>query len=245
MKRILIVGATSAVAEALARRFAARGDAIALLARSEDRLDAVAGDLRLRGAAEVTTGVLDVLDASRLLPALNNAVASIGGLDVAVLAHGTLSDQAQCEVDIAALRREMEINLLSTLELLSHLGNQLAHQGHGCIVTISSVAGDRGRASNYVYGTAKGGLTVFLQGLRHRLARAGVQVLTVKPGFVDTPMTAGFRKGPLWASPEAVAADIDKAMMSGRDVIYTPWFWRYIMLAIRVIPDPVFKRLPL
>ena len=137
------------------------------------------------------------------------------------------------------------MNLLSALSLLTHIANRFEREGRGTIVVISSVAGDRGRQSNYVYGTAKGALTIFLQGLRHRLHKAGVRVVTIKPGFVDTPMTAGFRKGLLWASPDAVARGIVRALDGRGGEIYLPWFWRYIMWIIKAIPGPIFNRLPL
>jgi len=129
--------------------------------------------------------------------------------------------------------------------LLTLLANRFEAQRHGTLAVIGSVAGDRGRQSNYVYGTAKGALAIFLQGLRNRLHPAGVRVLTVKPGFVDTPMTASFKKGPLWAAPEAVAAAIVAAVERGRDVIYTPWFWWGIMTLIKLVPERVFKKLKL
>ena len=136
----------------------------------------------------------------------------------------------------------MQTNALSTISLLTIIANRFEANKDGTIAVISSVAGDRGRASNYVYGSAKACLNVYLQGLRHRLSGSGVNVLTVKPGFVDTPMTETFEKGPLWASPEQVAWDIRRAIARRRTVIYTPWFWRWIMLIIRLVPTPVFHR---
>ena len=139
----------------------------------------------------------------------------------------------------------MQTNALSVISLLTLLANHFEQQRHGCIAVISSVAGDRGRQSNYVYGTAKGALSIFLQGLRNRLHKSGVQVLTVKPGFVDTPMTASLPKGPLWATPEKVAEDIDKAIENKRNVLYTPSFWFLIMAIIKSVPESIFKRLSL
>jgi short-subunit dehydrogenase len=139
----------------------------------------------------------------------------------------------------------LQTNGTSVIALLTLLANRFEAQGHGTLAVIGSVAGDRGRQSNYVYGTAKGMLAIFLQGLRNRLHRRGVNVLTIKPGFVDTPMTAGFEKGPLWASPEQVASRIIVAIDKGWDVVYAPAFWRLIMLVITTIPERVFKRLSL
>jgi short-subunit dehydrogenase len=125
------------------------------------------------------------------------------------------------------------------------LANRFEAQKHGSIAVITSVAGDRGRQSNYVYGTAKGAVTIFLQGLRNRLHKSGVQVLTIKPGFVDTPMTAGIKKGPLWASPDTIASAIVRSMETRRDVVYTPWFWLEIMAMVRMIPEKIFKSMRL
>ena len=145
-----------------------------------------------------------------------------------------------------ALRREFDINAISTMALLTLLANRFKAQGHGTLAVISSVAGDRGRQSNYVYGSAKAAVSTFLGGLRQRLARANVQVLTIKPGFVDTPMTAGIaNKGALWAQPDRIAAGIVRAIDRGRSVVYLPWFWELIMLVIKHIPEPIFKRLKL
>ena len=156
-----------------------------------------------------------------------------------------MPDQNCCEQSFDLVRREFEINTLGTLSLLTHASNLFANQGFGTLCVISSVAGDRGRQSNYVYGAAKGAVSIFLEGLRNRLYSKGVQVLTVKPGFVDTPMTAAFTKGRLWAKPEKVAKGIYKAVIHKKDVVYLPWFWSPIMLGIRWIPEAIFKRLRL
>ena len=144
------------------------------------------------------------------------------------------------------MRQEIETNALSVINLLTLLANHLEKQQHGVIAVISSVAGDRGRQSNYVYGAAKGMVTLFLQGLRNRLTKVNVDVVTIKPGFVDTPMTAAFDKnGPLWARPEQIAKGIIRAMQKGKDEVYLPWFWWGIMLIIKHIPEIIFKRMSL
>jgi len=246
MKKILIIGATSAIAEATARRYAARGDALFLVARDSGHLRDVAADLAVRGAMRTGTATLDVTDFSAHEAMLDAAERELGGLDVVLIAHGTLSDQAQCQTSVEALRREFDINAVSTLALLTTLANRLEARRSGTLAVISSVAGDRGRQSNYVYGSAKAAVTTFLGGLRQRLAKAGVNVLTVKPGFVDTPMTASIpNKGALWAKPDAIADGIVKAIDGGRNIVYLPWFWRWIMLVIRHIPEPLFKKLKL
>lgn len=245
MQKILIVGAASAIAEATARLCAARGDALFLVGRNAARLETIAADLRVRGAALVDCLVMDATDRAAHAAMLDAACAALGGLDVALLAHGTLPDQKACEVSVELTLQEIDSNALSVIALATLLAARLEAQGHGTLAAISSVAGDRGRQSNYVYGAAKGMVTLFLQGLRNRLAKKGVQVLTIKPGFVDTPMTAAFKKGALWAQPEDVARGILRAIARRRDVVYLPGFWRLIMLLIRHIPERLFKRLSL
>jgi decaprenylphospho-beta-D-erythro-pentofuranosid-2-ulose 2-reductase len=245
MRRVLIVGATSAIAEATARRLAADGDALFLAARNAERLQAIADDLRVRGAAKCETAVIEATDYATHADLIAQAQTALGGLDTLLIAHGTLPDQKACEASFEISRREIEVNALSVISILTHAGNLFEEQRQGTIAVISSVAGDRGRQSNYVYGSAKAAVTTFLQGLRNRLHPAGVQVLTVKPGFVDTPMTSAFPKGPLWASPEQIARGIHEAIQKRKDLVYLPGFWRPIMRAVREIPEPVFKRLSL
>jgi len=243
VRRILIVGAASAIAEATARRFAAQGDRLFLTARSADRLQVIADDLTLRGADRVATATLEAVDYARHAEVLAAAEAALDGLDVALIAHGTLPDQKACKTSFMPAREALEVNALGVISLLTLIANRFEARGQGVIAVLSSVAGDRGRQSNYVYGAAKACVDVFLQGLAHRLAGAGVRVLTVKPGLVDTPMTAAFEKNALWASPERVARDIHRAIARRRaGVLYTPWFWRWIMLVIRLLPTAVLHR---
>lgn len=245
MRRILIVGATSAIAEATARLFAARGDALCLVGRDADRLAAIAADLGVRGAVRTATATLDVTDFAAHAAVIDTAERELGGLDTVLIAHGTLSNQSDGEASVETLRREFDINALSVMALLTPIANRFAKQGFGDIAVISSVAGDRGRMSNYVYGSAKAAVTAFLSGLRQRLQKSGVNVLTIKPGFVDTPMTKDFPKGALWAQPGDVATGIVKAIDKRRSVVYLPWFWSLIMLVIRHVPEFVFKRVKL
>ena len=245
MRRILIIGATSAIAEATARLFAARGDALCLVGRDATRLATIAADLGVRGAVRTATATLDVTDFAAHEAVIDHAERELGGLDLVLVAHGTLSDQRDCEESVDALRREFDINALSVMALLTPIANRFAKQGFGDIAVISSVAGDRGRLSNYVYGSAKAAVTAFLSGLRQRLQKSGVNVLTIKPGFVDTPMTKAFTKGALWAQPGDIAAGIVKAIDKRRSVVYLPWFWAGIMLVIRSVPEFVFKRVKL
>jgi decaprenylphospho-beta-D-erythro-pentofuranosid-2-ulose 2-reductase len=245
MKRLLIVGASSAIAEATAREFAKRGAAMFLVGRSMPRLQAIADDLKIRGASSVATYQLEVRDLNAYEGMLDAATAFLGGLDSALIAHGTLSDQNVCEHSVETMLDEFQVNAISVMALCALLANRFAFNKQGVIAVISSVAGDRGRQSNYVYGSAKAAITAYTSGLRQRLAKQGVKVVTIKPGFVDTPMTAAFKKGPAWATPETVAKEIAHAMIKGTPVIYTPGFWRPIMWLIRSIPEFIFKRMSL
>jgi decaprenylphospho-beta-D-erythro-pentofuranosid-2-ulose 2-reductase len=245
MKRLIIFGATSAIAEATARQFATRGAGIFLVGRSQTRLQAIAEDLKIRGASMIAVRCQDLRDVSSHQSILDEAAQTLGGLDAALIAYGTLSNQKACEESVEKLLDELQTNAISVMALCTVIGNRFAEQKHGVIAVISSVAGDRGRASNYVYGSAKSAVSAFTSGLRQRLGAAGVSVVTVKPGFVDTPMTAAFKKGALWAKPSAVGRQIAAAMINGTPVIYTPGFWRPVMWIIRSIPEAIFRRLPL
>jgi short-subunit dehydrogenase len=245
MKKILIIGATSALATATARCFAREGAALHLAARNHENLERLAGDLRTRGAQHVSTSTFDALNPSSHAELVRHAAEQLGGIDGALIAHGTLPSQELCQTQWATTEQALVVNLMSPIALLTELATYFETRKKGNITAISSVAGDRGRQSNYVYGAAKGGLSIFLQGLRNRLAHHGVSVTTIKPGFVDTPMTAHLPKGPLFASPERVGARIHKAMKRGESVVYTPWFWRFIMGIIVCIPEFIFKKLRL
>ena len=245
MKKVLVIGATSAIAEASARIWAARGASLFLVGRRAARLEMIADDLRVRGAATVGCYTLDCCDVAAHAAMLDAATAALGGLDIALIAHGSLPDQRACEASVELTQKEINTNGVSVVALATLLGQRLAQQGSGTLAVISSVAGDRGRQSNYVYGAAKGMVSLFLQGLRNRLAKQGVQVLTIKPGFVDTPMTAALPKGALWAQPEAIARGIVDAIDRKYDEVYLPGFWWLVMAIIKHIPERVFKRLSL
>ncbi len=245
MKKALIIGATSAIAQSLADQLANGGASLFLLGRSMAKLDLIARDLELRHNVKVETAVIDFDDFAQHAPLIDRATGRLGGLDLAIVCHGSLPDQKACEADYLLTEAEFRTNCLSAISFLGHLANRFEANGGGCLVAISSVAGDRGRQSNYVYGAAKAGLSAFLAGLRNRLYPKGVRVITVKPGFVDTPMTTHLKKGLLMASPATVARDILRAAENGNGVLYTPWFWRWIMLVIRLIPEPIFVRLKL
>jgi short-subunit dehydrogenase len=243
--KVLILGATSAIATETAKQFAEKGSQLFLTGRNSEKLAAVADDLQVRGAARVDTAVLDIADIASHRPVIDSAVAALGGLDVVLVAHGTLPNQERCQNDVGETLEALHINFTATIALLTLLANVLESQQHGCLAVITSVAGDRGRQTNYVYGAAKGGVQIFLQGLRARLFRSNVTVLTIKPGFVDTPMTAAVRKNRLFADAARVGRGIHRAIARRQDVVYLPWFWRPVMAVLKSLPERVFKRLHL
>ena len=245
MTRVLIVGGTSAIAEATARLWATQGARIYLTARRRSLLEAIAADLKIRGATAVGFEAVDVADIDGHEKLLRTALDFLGGLDTTLIAHGTLPDQTTCENSIPEMLQQIRINGLSTVALVSRIASLFEEQRRGTIVVITSVAGDRGRQSNYVYGAAKSLVSTFLSGLRQRLAKTGVRVVDVRPGFVDTPMTAAMKKGLLWAKPDAIARGIVRAAAAGTPIVYLPWFWRWIMRVIRWMPQPLFDRIRL
>jgi len=243
MAKILILGATSAIATATARLLAAEGHELYLAARNAPALQALADDLRTRGARRIETAHFEAMQAGAHEALIASAANVLGGLDAAILAYGSLSDQTSIQDDPERVAADLNANFVSAAALLTHIATRFEQQGSGTIVAISSVAGDRGRAVNYVYGSAKAGLSCFLSGLRQRLWNKGIDVITIKPGFVDTPMTARFQKGALWSTPEVVAAAIVRAMRSRQTTVYVPGFWRWIMACIRALPERLFVRM--
>ncbi|EJM70717.1 short-chain dehydrogenase of unknown substrate specificity [Pseudomonas sp. GM50] len=246
MKKILIVGATSAIASACARLWANQGAEMFLVGRSQVKMEQVAADLRARGAGDVTTYVMDAADFTAHSKMIESCLATLKQIDIGMIAHGSLPDQKTCELDVNIALEELSLNGTSVIALLTRLANQLETQRCGTLAIISSVAGDRGRPSNYLYGTAKAAVSTFCEGLRARLFKVGVHVITIKPGFVDTPMTKNLSlPSHLVASPEQVSIRIVKGIERNVDTIYTPGFWSFIMLIIRLIPSFIFKRLSL
>ncbi len=241
MKKVLVIGATSAIAEHCARLWAAKGDAVFLVGRNDERLQTIASDLKVRGAIQAHSYCMDLNSMDSHAPMLDAAEAVMGGIDTVLIAHGTLSNQKACEQSVEETLAEINTNALSTVSLLTHIANHFEAKQAGTIAVISSVAGDRGRASNYVYGSAKAMVTTFTSGLRQRLHKSNVAVVTIKPGFVDTPMTASFKKGLLWAKPGAVAAKIVQAIDARKDEVYVPAFWRAVMSVIKAIPTKFYK----
>lgn len=242
-KRIVILGAASAIAEATARLWAAEGARFALVARDLGRLETIAANLKTLGAAETHVFACDcaTVDAREEFAKI---VAALGGVDIALLAYGTLGEQQELETDPKAVADLIRTNFSSAVAWCLEITALLERQRAGVLIAIGSVAGDRGRRSNFIYGACKGGLARLVEGIAHKLAPLDARAVIVKPGFVDTPMTAGFeKKGLLWAKPEAVAAAIVKAAQEGGPVVYAPPFWRFIMLVIRHLPVVVFNKL--
>jgi decaprenylphospho-beta-D-erythro-pentofuranosid-2-ulose 2-reductase len=247
IKKAVIIGATSAVAVEVSRMLTERAGAtpieLILVGRDRGGLHREADDLRARGAqVDVIAGqVADpaAFPASELFEA--SSIAS--PIDLVVVAFGSLSDEARARDDPAYLASELHVNFVACAGWAQAAASHLQRQDHGVLAVIGSVAGDRGRASNYAYGAAKAGLATFVQGLAHRLASGRARAMIVKPGFIDTPMTAHLEKGGLlWATPTVVAAAILAAVPRGRPVVYAPGFWRWILLVIRALPASIFHR---
>jgi len=243
-KWVLILGATSAIAHGVARAFAKKGFNLYLAGRDLDELERRSLDLSIRYGVEVKHGKFDADNIETHEKFLSEVLIETTLFTGVVLAVGYMGDQIEAR-NFPNAGKVIQTNFVGPVSILSRCANLLEDQGEGFIVGISSVAGDRGRQSNYVYGAAKGGLSLYLQGLRNRLQPSGVQVLTVKPGFVDTAMTYGLPGLFLVATPDYVGERIVNGLEKKHDVIYTPWFWRYIMLIIRSIPEKIFKKLKL
>src|SRR5438477_11327380 len=244
MKKIVILGATSAMIQPLLRRMANDGMELLLVARSQERLDSVRSDLLARGAANVLTFETDLTSSPDIVYSF--AEQCFRDFDTLLLSYGTMLDQDRCQTDAEYALGQVRTNFVSSIALLTIFGKHFESRRSGTIAVITSVAGDRGRRSNYVYGAAKGGLSIFLQGFRSRMHTFGVRVLTIKPGPVATSMTADMPNLRLLAAPEVVAADIYRALENPRtDVIYTPGYWRWLMGMVRIIPERAFKKLSL
>ena len=248
-RHVIVLGALSAIAEATCRLLAAEGASLALVGRDAARLEAVAADLRLRGAAKVAVHAQDLTEVQDAAVVLSAQSEAIGGADSVLIFYGLLGDQARAETDWSHARAIIDVNFTSAAAwaLAGSALVETAPGRRGLLLAVSSVAGDRGRRSIYVYGAAKGALSILMQGIAHRFGTDHrARSVVVKLGFVDTPMTDGVPKGgPLWAKPQAAAAVIRRAMESGGPIVYGPWFWRWILLAIRITPQFVFDKVNL
>lgn len=238
----IVFGATSSMARAFARALAEDGTALWLAGRDLDDLGALATDCTLRGASEARVVSFDARNAETLTKIAADAKNTDGILNAAVFV-GSMPEQSAIDADPALMEGMICDNFTGPARMLQHLAPLMEARGAGTVVGVGSVAGDRGRIGNYVYGSAKSGFHTYLSGLRNRLTRSGGHVVTVKPGFVDTAMTWGIPGMFLVATPEKVAGDILKAVRKKRDIIYTPFFWRWIMLIIRSIPERIFKKM--
>jgi decaprenylphospho-beta-D-erythro-pentofuranosid-2-ulose 2-reductase len=243
---VLILGATSSIARHTAAAFASRGYDLCLAARDQGEVQRVTSDLALRHRVNVQAVHFDAANPASISKMMDVVMdEAFGDLSGVVLCFGTLGVQEEAQDDAQVARDIIGVNFTAAVGLLTPLANHFEERGRGFIATISSVAGDRGRQSNYVYGSAKGGLSIFLQGLRQRLAKSGVTVTTIKPGFVDTRMTFGLPGMFLVANPADVGEGIARAIEKGKSVAYIPWFWRWIMLIIKLIPERIFVKLKL
>ncbi|MGO4917814.1 SDR family oxidoreductase [Pseudogemmobacter sp. W21_MBD1_M6] len=238
----IILGATSAMARAFARAVADRGDAVFLAGRDMDDLSHAAADLALRGARLAEAMAFDARKPAGFDAIIDRAASEEGTINVAVFV-GSMPAQSEIDADPRLVDGTVTDSFTGPARFLQTIAPLMEQRGGGTVVGVGSVAGDRGRIGNYVYGAAKAGFHTYLSGLRNRLTRAGGHVVTVKPGFVDTAMTWGLPGMFLVATPDMVARDILTAVEKKRNVIYTPFFWRYIMLIIRSIPEPIFKKL--
>lgn len=244
-RRILVLGATSGIAEACIRLWASRGDALYLVARNANKLAVVAADARTRGSSHVDSAVANLDDTAAHPEVLAHAINSLGGLDVAFLALGVLGDQQEAERNFATATQILHTNFTAPVSLLTWLANYTAQRHSGTLAVLSSVAGERGRKSNYVYGSSKAGLTAFVDGLRNRIDREGVRVMTIKPGPVKTAMTENMKGSAKFADVEVVAESLVKSIDKGTDIVYVPGIWLIIMTVIRAIPESIFKKLNL
>jgi len=238
----IILGATSAMARAFARKLAQNGANLLLAGRDMAELKRIAADCELRGATSASAVAFDARKPAKFEGIIEQATASGGSLNAAVFV-GSMPEQSEMDADASLIDGVVQDSFTGAIRFLHTLAPHMEERESGTIVGVGSVAGDRGRVGNYVYGSAKAGFHTYLSGLRNRLARSGAHVVTVKPGFVDTSMTWGIEGMFLVASPDDVAESLIKAVKKKKNVVYTPWFWRYIMLIITHIPEFIFKKL--
>lgn len=242
MKKILVFGATSLIAEHICRLYAKSGDSLYLVGRRENALDNIASDLVSRGASRVKAETSDLDNTDAHSNIFLNADENMGGIDLILIAHGVLPDQIECQQSCQQTLKVFQTNLVSSISILTLAANYFEERNDGTIVAISSVAGDRARKSNYVYGTTKSAMSFFLQGLRNRFYGSNINIVTIKPGFVDTPMTKDYKKGFLWAQPEDIAKGIQKAVEQRKSIVFLPWYWKFIMVVVRLLPEAIIHK---
>lgn len=242
---VLILGATSRIAHELALRYAENGQSVFLGARDAEEAGRIASDVSVRTQGICIAGRFDATDFAGHAEFLQSVRSAVGPVEVAILAFGEMGEQKASESDFQAAHKVIEVNYTAAVSVCELLAAEMIDRAGGSIIGISSVAGDRGRQSNYIYGSAKGAFTLYLQGLRNRLYKAGVHVMTVKPGFIDTRMTFGLKTGIPIATPEALSRAVFEAWRDRTDTLYFPRFWRGVMGVIRAIPEAAFKRMSL
>lgn len=244
-KSVLILGGSSSIARAIAENLAQQGYPLFLAGREEEELERLTQDLKLRYRIEVRRGFFDAEAYTEHEGFFQHVIQQCNGIEGIVVAFGEMGNPEESKHDFSEALKIINRNYIGACSILTYCADYLEMEKRGFIIGISSVAGDRGRQSNYIYGSAKGAFSLFLQGLRNRLYKSQVHVLTVKPGFVDTAMTFGVPGLFLVASPKYVGRKIVKALNRGRNAIYVPWFWFFIMGIIKSIPENIFKRLKL
>jgi len=243
MRNIIILGATSGIAQATTKELIEDDVYFHLVARNKNKLKIVADDLTARGCGKVDCYEFDFNELNSHEQLVEKISGSLDSIDILFVSYGIMYSQIDCENNVSKAIEQVNSNYTSVVSLLVLFSQRMSQQKCGTIAVVSSVAGDRGRKSNYIYGSAKAGLSIFLEGLRYKLFDKGVNVLTIKPGFVDSPMTSEMKKGLLWVSTEQVARYIVKGIRNKRSTIYTPPFWFLIMMVIKVIPSFIFRKL--
>lgn len=243
MKNILIIGANSAIAQECAKIWTKRDEKLYLVARDQEKLEEFTKNLIRINNKPIKTFCFDFNNLDEHVQMLNEVEKEFENIDLVLIAHGTLLDQVECQTNVEMAIKEIKNNAISTISMLTHLANRFEKKKKGTLAIISSVAGDRGRASNYVYGSSKAMVTTFASGLRQRLSKFNIKVLTIKLGLVDTPMTSKFKKNFLWSDPKNVAKKIISSIDKSKDEVYIPKFWYLIFVVIKLLPDAIFKRL--
>jgi len=245
MKKILIIGATSAIAKSCAYIWASKNSSIILVGRNIKKLDIIKTELINKGSPWVHTFEIDLNNLNDHNPMLDFSEKEFGEIDIVFIAHGILTNQKICENNITETINVINTNAISTISLLTEISKRFINKKKGIIAVITSVAGDRGRASNYIYGSTKSMVSTFISGLRQRLDKHNISVIDIKPGFIDTPMTEGLKKNFLWVKPSTIAPIIVKNIEKKRSVIYVPYYWKAIMILIKSIPEFIFKKINL
>ncbi len=245
MVTILVVGASSAIAKCVIRELCSKDVSFIFAGRDISTLNDMAKDSVLRGAVGASAVHFDASDSASVSKLIPTILSRVQQIDICLVAHGILPDQTKCNEDSDYLQTQYQVNFLSVIGICNDVAGHFENNQQGCLAVISSVAGDFGKQSNYAYGSAKAALNIYLQGLRSRLYRNNVRVLTIKPGFVDTPMTQDFKKGFMWAEPQAIAKQIVKTLSRGNGEYYLPGYWRIVMFVFKHIPEQIRAKLSL